>query len=94
VSDDDTLPYATPTNPQNPNPSRQIFGVIVRTVGLLVGLYGLYMLLIGVTAVVGLAYEGSLTPGMYVVYGVFWVGAGAALLRCDWLLWFAYGREG
>jgi hypothetical protein len=90
---DDTLPYALPARQQNSTPARQVFGVIVRTVGLLLAVYGLYFLLVAVSAKVGLAYDGSLTPDVYFVYGVFWVGVGAALLKCGWLLRFAYGRE-
>ena len=89
----DPLPYATPESRPAASIASQIFGVIVRTVGLLLALYGLYMLLIAATAIIGMSYEGSLTPETYAVHGVFWVGVGAALPRCKWLLWFAYGRQ-
>ena len=89
---DHTLPYAVPANQENSNPLRHVFGVIVRTVGLLLAVYGLYFLLIAVTGKIGLAYEGSVGPETYFVYAVFWIAVGAALLKCGWLLRFAYGR--
>lgn len=90
---DQTLPYAVPATQQSPNLVRQIFGLIVRTLGLLLAVYGLSMLLIAITAKIGMTYDGSLTPDAYFVHAVFWVGIGVALLRCEWLLRFAYGRE-
>jgi hypothetical protein len=87
----ETLPYATPANRPPASMASQMFGVIVRTVGLLLAVYGLFNLAIAITATIGMTYEGS--PAAFVVYSVFWVGVGTALLRCDWLLRFAYGRE-
>jgi hypothetical protein len=90
----DPLPYATPASRPATSTASQVFGVIVRTVGLLLAVYGLSFLLLAVIAKIGFAYEGSLPPETYFVYAVFWLGVGAALMKCGWLVRFAYGRGG
>ena len=46
MSQQDPLPYATPAKECQRGFGRQVFGVIVRTVGLLMAIYGAYLLLV------------------------------------------------
>jgi len=83
------LPYEPP---KQPSIARQVFGVIVRAAGLLVALWGMYCLLYGVTEV-GLGLTRRYSPQTNVVYGIVLVAFGALLIRGEWLVRFAYGRD-
>jgi hypothetical protein len=89
----DPLPYATPATPPQQSAARQVFGVIVRSTGLVLALYGLYLLLAAVTSKLGMATDLTLPEENYFVYGVFWMLVGASLIKGGWLVRLAYGRE-
>ena len=91
---DQPLPYATPA-PATPHPPRrQAFGVIVRTIGVLLVLYGIHALLTPVYAWSGMSYQGDgLMPENYAIEGATAAVLGALLIRGGWLVRLAYGRN-
>jgi hypothetical protein len=71
---------------------RQIFGVAVRLVGLYVGLYfGILDLFSGFGRLASPEAGHSSIP--YFVMGALAALAGALLIKGEWLVRFAYGRE-
>lgn len=73
--------------------ARDLFGVVVRTFGLVMMLWGLYTLtyLINVRAVN--APTAGQPEGSFLITAAFCLLGGVALLRGEWLVRFAYGRE-
>lgn len=86
---DPVLPYEPP-KPRHLG--RQIFGVIVRTVGLVVGIYGIYSVIFA-----AVSFEVSLSVPYanrtYALFGIIYLALGIALIRGEWVVTFAYGRE-
>jgi hypothetical protein len=72
--------------------ARDLFGVIVRTFGLVMVLWGLYMLtyLVNVQAVN--APTRGQPVGSFLIIAAFLLVVGLALLRGEWLIRFAYGN--
>jgi hypothetical protein len=68
--------------------TREIFGLIVRTTGLLASLYGLSNVAYAVAEATSFRI-----PVVYGVSGVIFVGAGIAMVRGEWIVRFAYGRN-
>ena len=83
------LPYEPP---KHPSAGRQAFGVIVRTVGLLIPLYGIYTAFYGFSELAA-SLTGHYTPHVYFIFGALYLVVGAALIRGEWLVRFAYGRQ-
>lgn len=83
------LPY----EPAKTSPSgREAFGVVVRTVGLLISVYGAYVLLYLVLGlIVPLAVRHDRQTQL--IYGLVCFGWGLTLIRGEWLVRLAYGRE-
>jgi hypothetical protein len=83
------IPYATPH--RRGLTARELFGVVVRTLGLLMVLWGLYTLiyLINVRAVN--APSAGYPTGSFLITSTFWLVGGIVLLRGEWLVRFAYG---
>lgn len=84
------IPYATP-HEHHGLTARSLFGVVVRTIGLIMILWGLYTLtyLINVRAVN--APTAGQPVGSFLITAVFGLVVGLALLRGEWLVRFAYG---
>lgn len=88
------IPYATPgtgaIEVEAPSWARHLFGLIVRTAGLAITLWGFY-------TVVYLAIHVAVNEPIYesrasmFMFAVFLLLAGFALLRGEWLVRFAYG---
>jgi hypothetical protein len=83
------IPYATSHERQGLT-ARSLFGVVVRTLGLVMILWGLYTLtyLINVRAVN--APTAGQPVGSFLITAVFCLVSGLALLRGEWLVRFAY----
>jgi hypothetical protein len=90
MSSENTIEYAS-VSPKSLH-AKDIFGIIVRTIGLLVVLYGLYTVWYGVAAMVGLL-NGIHSVAIYIIFGVFYVAFGLFLMRGNWVTNFAYGRD-
>jgi hypothetical protein len=87
------LPYATPAD-ATPRSStgRTVFGVIVRTIGLLVTLYGIQLLLVILNLMLGITSKGRLAD-LHITEGGIALIVGLLLLRGGWLVRLAYGRS-
>jgi hypothetical protein len=73
---------------------RQVFGLIVRTLGLVSVLYGLSQLLVAVARLIGPNVPHYFPFHEDVIFGLFWLAFGALLMRrVGWLVRFAYGPE-
>lgn len=86
---DPAIPYATPAR-ASLGP-RELFGVVVRTVGLILCLWGVYSFFYA-TAAVLLRFNPGYANPTTVLFGVAYLLAGLALLKGDWIVNFAYGR--
>lgn len=83
------LPYESET----PTPTgRHVFGVIVRTLGLLVALYAIYSLIYA-GAEEAMALVSTYSARTYFVLGLIYLTIGIVLIRGEWLVRFAYGRQ-
>ena len=84
------IPYETPHD-RRALTARDLFGVVVRTFGLVMVLWGLYTFtyLINVRAVS--APTAGQPVGSFLITGLFWLVGGLALLRGEWLVRFSYG---
>ncbi|HUR53050.1 MAG TPA: hypothetical protein VMZ71_02885 [Gemmataceae bacterium] len=83
------IPYATP-HERRPRP-RDIFGVVVRTFGLAMVLWGMYTLAYLVNALAVKAPMAGQPVGSFLFTAAFWMTGGLALLRGEWVVRFAYG---
>jgi hypothetical protein len=70
----------------------EVFGVVVRTFGLIILLWAFYTLVYFVGVLVAQAPTGGQTPGSLLMMAAFLFTAGVALLRGDWLVRLAYGK--
>ena len=85
------LPYEPSSNA--PSLGRQSFGVVVRTLGLLIALYGIYCQ--GFSAVeTTMTLAARYNPKAHAASGLAFLAFGILLLRGEWIVRFAYGREG
>jgi hypothetical protein len=84
------IPYETPHDRRGLT-ARDLFGVVVRTMGVVMVLWGLYTLayVINVRAV-NAPTEGQPVES-FLITAAFWLVAGTALLRGEWLVRLAYG---
>jgi hypothetical protein len=73
--------------------ARGLFGVIVRTLGLLMILWAFYTLAYFVNVRVFSAPTAGQPLGGFLLLAVFWLIAGLALLRGEWVVTMAYGAE-
>ena len=71
----------------------QVFGVVVRVLGLTMVLWGLYTLTYLVDGIgIGVSTRSAAQAlGGFLVTEIFWLVGGLALLRGEWLVRFAYG---
>jgi hypothetical protein len=84
-----TIPYATPE--KGAIAGRDVFGVIVRTVGLLLTLWGVYVAVyLGVVQAFN-APTADQPKESLAAFAVLWIVLGIALVRGEWLVRFAYG---
>lgn len=86
------IPYETPHD-RRALTARDLFGVIVRTFGLMMVLWGLYTLtyLVNVQAVN--APTRGQPVGSFLISAAFWLVGGLVLLRGNWVVGFSYGRR-
>ena len=87
-----TLPYAIPTHTLPHSPGRAAFGVIVRTIGVLLILYGVQMLLVIVYQILGFNLQ-TFVSLSHLIEGVLALVLGVLLLRGNWLVRLAYGHH-
>ncbi|HXE54279.1 MAG TPA: hypothetical protein VN541_14745 [Tepidisphaeraceae bacterium] len=81
------LPYEPSKQPPI---GRQVFGVIVRVIGLLVALWGV-LALAWAAGETRFALVGHYTPATYLIFGLVYLALGILLIRGEWLVRFAYG---
>ncbi len=84
------IPYATVE--RRPLSGRDLFGVVVRTIGVLLFLWGLYAAMYATAAGANTPVVGQ-SLASYWMFTAFAMGAGGALLKGEWLVIFAYGRD-
>jgi hypothetical protein len=84
------IPYETPHD-RRALTARDLFGVIVRTFGLLMVLWGLYTLTYLINARAVNAPTSGQPVGSFLITATFWLVGGFLLLRGEWLVRFAYG---
>jgi hypothetical protein len=84
------LPYETPSKPGLKD--RDLFGVIVRTFGLGMTIWGGYTATWLAHASVAKTSLGTHPPADYLIYAAFLLIVGVALLKGEWVVRFAYGR--
>ena len=72
---------------------RDLFGVVVRTSGLMICLWALYTLLYYFYVQAFNAPTEGRQSGLFVAQGVIFLLFGSALLRGGWLVRLAYGRS-
>jgi len=89
---DPVIPYATPQDRRG-YVAREVFGVVVRVLGLTMVLWGLYTLTYLVDGIgIGVSTRSAAQAlGGFLVTEIFWLVGGLALLRGEWLVRFAYG---
>jgi hypothetical protein len=76
------------------NPHKHAFGVVVRVIGLLALLYGLYSGWYAGIRWFGLTTRYNLPANSAILFASFYSGMGLVLLRCaNWVVRFAYGPE-
>ena len=71
--------------------ARDAFGVVVRTIGLLIVIFGVYTVLYLVADLAGLI-SGSHSRLSLLVFSAMYLAAGMALIRGEWVVNVAYGR--
>lgn len=73
---------------------RQVFGVVVRTLGLVSVLYGLSQLLVAIARLTHPDVPHYFPLHEEVEFGAFWITVGVLLIRrVGWLVRFAYGQD-
>jgi hypothetical protein len=85
------IPYATPE--RRGLTGRDLFGVVVRTAGLLMVVWGIYTIVYLFNIISLRARTDGQPPGTFLIVGALWGVLGLALLRGEWLVRFAYGPE-
>lgn len=85
------LPYEGPALVRGMTAS-EVFGVVVRTFGLILLLWAAYTAVYFVSVVVTEAPTNGQPPGSFLITGAYLLVAGVALLRADWLVRLAYGK--
>lgn len=70
--------------------ARDLFGVVVRTAGLVVTFWGVYTLIYLLSAVAADAPLDGETPLSLFLFAIFLFGSGVALLRGEWVVQYAY----
>ena len=89
---EEVIPYAS--REVRSNVGREVFGVIVRTVGFLLTLYGVYCAVyFALLKVVSVPSPPSYPHGWLIVFGVLYVVAGVVLLKGEWIVRLAYGKR-
>ena len=83
------IPYATP-HEHHGLTARGLFGVVVRTVGLIMVLWGLYTLTYLINVRTVNAPAAGQPVGSFLITAAFWLVGGSALLQGEWLVRFAY----
>jgi hypothetical protein len=91
LSDEKYIPYAQRASTSIT--ARDLFGVIVRVIGLALTLWGLYTLFYTLGMVV-LGYpRGGFGVFNVLIFGIGMAAVGVCLLKGEWLVRFAYGRD-
>jgi hypothetical protein len=85
---DEPIGYATVHRPGGIG--REIFGVVVRSFGLLLLLWGLYCLGFAAVSFGAHLVQSEYSNIAFLTFGVLYVGVGLALLKGEWLVRFAY----
>lgn len=87
----DPIPYATETRPALT--ARELFGVVVRTLGLLLMVWGLYCFAYVVIMQATSRPSDANAPIAHALFAIFYCSAGIILLKGGWIVHFAYGRK-
>lgn len=85
------LPYQSPESPTSPSEkAREVFGVIVRTAGIIALLYGLSLLAEGFLE---MGFPAELWRVLRLLPGIFLIITAIAMIRGERIVRFAYGRK-
>jgi hypothetical protein len=87
---DEILPYARRASPLLRG--REMFGVVVRTIGLVITIWALYTMFY-ITAGLAVALPTSSSPAVHSLFAFCYATLGVALLRGEWVVRFAYGPD-
>jgi hypothetical protein len=90
VTTENTIEYAS--RAPKPLTSKDIFGVVVRSIGFLIALWGVYTVLYFICDTWGLLNHPQ-APGAYLIFGSLYIALGAWLMRTRLIADFAYGRD-
>ena len=88
MTSENVIEYASKA--PKPLTAKDIFGVVVRSIGFLIGLYGVYIVLYFALDTWGLLNRPQ-SPGAYLIFGFLYVAVGAWLMRTRLIADFAYG---
>ncbi len=87
-----TISYASPAaEPSCQSYGREIFGVIVRTLGLLLALWGVYSCAYALVELSDVMPRARPANVLF-LFGAIYLAIGVALLRGGWIVRFAYGQ--
>jgi hypothetical protein len=71
--------------------SQELFGVVVRTIGLIIALYGVWYLAFAILRTLGAVSPGKYPPREHFLGGVLFILVGVSLLiGADAIVWIAY----
>lgn len=74
-----------------PVSARDIFGVVVRTIGLLIAIYGMYDWCWAIALLLRLVV-GHFPFETHTIFGAMYFGFGVVMLRGSWIVSLAYGK--
>ena len=72
---------------------KALFGVVVKTIGLCIFIYGCYTITYGICGVILGLYPTLHGIGAYIIWAVIYIGFGIILMRTKWIANLAYGRD-
>ncbi len=72
---------------------RNLFGVIVRTFGLFLILYGIYTVFYELVHFIGMPIQIHVPPRTALSFAGLYLVVGVVLIRAEWVVRFAYGPE-
>ena len=89
---EEVIPYAS--REVRSNVGREVFGAIVRSIGLVLTLYGIYCAAyFALMKVLSIPGSPSYPHAWLIAFGVMYVVAGVVLFKGEWIVRLAYGKR-